>query len=865
MQPSQEFLRSRVASVTIEDVDDAIDATYNHGTHYSYDVHGNVKELVQENKNLAYINHKYKKVNYTYDLISGKVNQVAYQPGQIDMFLHRYEYDADNRITNVYTSKDNVIWSQDAKYFYYKHGPLARTEIGHDKVQASDYAYTLQGWIKGVNSNILNPNNDMGKDGIGSLSNPSSGGTASQVINKFNAQDAFGYSLTYFNNATNKDYLAINATTGTANDFVATVSAGTAQSPDLYNGNIRQMVTSYLDANAPSKTYNPTSLLKNYTYDQLNRIETANSNDNLIFASNTWGATPTFADMYKETFRYDQNGNILNATRKGNTTTASVLMDDLTYNYIAGTNKLDNVVDAAGQPLGNDFKGGQTPGNYTYDPIGNLTADVSEGITNIDWTVYGKIKTITKASGMVMTFNYDASGNRISKKVAIGPIQHGGPSTTYYVRDAQGNVMATYEEHGDQLDIPQLYLGEQHLYGSSRLGLVNNNIKLTPTTPVLNTTLLSKVLGNKSFEFGNHLSNVILVVSDRKIGAWTSGITLDHFSSEIRTANDYYCFGFEIKGRAVNAGSAYPMGFNGKRNDLETGFQDYGLRIYNRMLGKFLSVDPLANKFPWWSPYAFAGNTPIQAIDLDGGEILNYKTPFRLRMGKEGLSNSREIAASYSNDLFESTSMLATATEISHGLAGKDYNMSMPLVIPLKPGNGENQVYFTITPDEQQQLDFFGLDNPDPSASDASSNSTDGSAGDRKSGEKLITTNRNKTVNDRAAAGAVAIQWLATKAFKNSRTMGSIESKTDLNNIIRAYADATTIVETFYDFSGVGKQNNWTDKQVVQYKLDIINFVADGKLPNGQTTEYNKSVQANGQAIINNVKEADAQKALLSD
>ena len=38
------------------------------------------------------------------------------------------------------------------------------------------------------------------------------------------------------------------------------------------------------------------------------------------------------------------------------------------------------------------------------------------------------------------------------------------------------------------------------------------------------------------------------------------------------------------------------------------------------MIGKFLSVDPLTKKFPWWTPYQFAGNMPIKYIDLDGLE-----------------------------------------------------------------------------------------------------------------------------------------------------------------------------------------------------------------------------------------------------
>ncbi len=71
-------------------------------------------------------------------------------------------------------------------------------------------------------------------------------------------------------------------------------------------------------------------------------------------------------------------------------------------------------------------------------------------------------------------------------------------------------------------------------------------------------------------------------------------------------------------------GNDYRYGFNGKEKDDEVsgnGNQyDYGFRIYNPRLGKFLSVDPLQKKFPFYSPYHFAGNTPIMATDIDGRE-----------------------------------------------------------------------------------------------------------------------------------------------------------------------------------------------------------------------------------------------------
>jgi RHS repeat-associated protein len=70
--------------------------------------------------------------------------------------------------------------------------------------------------------------------------------------------------------------------------------------------------------------------------------------------------------------------------------------------------------------------------------------------------------------------------------------------------------------------------------------------------------------------------------------------------------------------------SGYRYGFNGKENDNEVkgegNQQDYGMRIYDPRLGKFLSVDPLTQEYPWYTPYQFAGNTPITAVDIDGLE-----------------------------------------------------------------------------------------------------------------------------------------------------------------------------------------------------------------------------------------------------
>jgi RHS repeat-associated protein len=98
-------------------------------------------------------------------------------------------------------------------------------------------------------------------------------------------------------------------------------------------------------------------------------------------------------------------------------------------------------------------------------------------------------------------------------------------------------------------------------------------------------------------------------------------------NSDSGSPRDFYLDNVIIKDLSggANAEDAYRYGFNGKEKDnsfASNNSYDYGFRIYNPRLAKFLSVDPLTNSYPWYTPYQFAGNKPIWAIDLDGLEEL---------------------------------------------------------------------------------------------------------------------------------------------------------------------------------------------------------------------------------------------------
>jgi len=68
---------------------------------------------------------------------------------------------------------------------------------------------------------------------------------------------------------------------------------------------------------------------------------------------------------------------------------------------------------------------------------------------------------------------------------------------------------------------------------------------------------------------------------------------------------------------------------------------DFGARMYDARLGRWLSVDPLQAKYPGLSPYNFASNTPISGIDLNGLEY--YYTADGRLLGKTGFSTEVRI------------------------------------------------------------------------------------------------------------------------------------------------------------------------------------------------------------------------------
>ncbi|MCK6544035.1 RHS repeat-associated core domain-containing protein [bacterium] len=119
--------------------------------------------------------------------------------------------------------------------------------------------------------------------------------------------------------------------------------------------------------------------------------------------------------------------------------------------------------------------------------------------------------------------------------------------------------------------------------------------------------LLGKLdsLQKRYYYLTDHLGSVRVTVKD------TAGVPVDSWS-------DYYPFGKESRGSStVNEPKE---GYTSQLYDSESDLIYYKRRYYNQNIARFISVDPLTDKYPQWTPYQYAGNMPVRYIDLDGLE-----------------------------------------------------------------------------------------------------------------------------------------------------------------------------------------------------------------------------------------------------
>lgn len=562
----QKNLRNRISSVLYTEEGSASKTNYKTAMHFSYDIAGNLKELVNDFKGLQNASglsaelsnaHRFKRIKYEFDLITRNLKEIAYQQGYPDQFFHWYEYDADNRLIAAQTGRSRFepepYRDRDASYKYYLHGPVARSEIGKENIQGIDLIYTINGWIKNINNK---KDYDPGQDGI---------------ENGF-LKDALCYELNYFDG----DYKAARADMG--------ISTSSVPVRNLFTGNISGV-------NMYNRGFGDQHQ-DHYRYDQLDRLVQSRRDGGNQYAMN---------------ISYDKNGNIKTLQRYDG---SANMFDNFSYVYNDATdNKLLRINDPLGQLLrtGNNrdlapHAGGSN--NYSYDAKGRLLTDVAEGNLSLSWYANDKLKQMRNDSA-TSTFSYDPLGRRIYKHTASGQGE-------YTVRDFKGNIIAQYKAHNGQIilnDIP--------VYAMSRIGV---NRMDTLLNNVVNLKRWNQYRGGKIYELKNQIGDVNVLVSDRRVPDETK------FLADIRSATEYYPFGMVMPGRDSSVMN-YRFGFQGMEQDdnhkgngnsYTTEFRQYDPRV-----GRWLSVDPMEEKFPMLNPYTAFSNNPINKIDPLGNDDMD--------------------------------------------------------------------------------------------------------------------------------------------------------------------------------------------------------------------------------------------------
>lgn len=201
-------------------------------------------------------------------------------------------------------------------------------------------------------------------------------------------------------------------------------------------------------------------------------------------------------------------------------------------------------------------------GTYTYDNSGNLTYDPRKNL-NFTWNSLNTPKEIMSGSTVKAKYLYSYDGTKVK-------VQDSGNTNGYD------------------------YLGG--------LTLVKTNNILTPEYHFGEGV----IRGNEVMYFEkDHLGSTRVVLN-------TSGTVLEK--------NDYYPFGMRHANSAHSLTANNRYKFNGKEDQTigSLNLLDYGARMYDGQIGRWLGVDAMADKYYPVSPYAYCANDPIKYIDPTG-------------------------------------------------------------------------------------------------------------------------------------------------------------------------------------------------------------------------------------------------------
>ncbi|MDR2057209.1 MAG: DUF6443 domain-containing protein [Dysgonamonadaceae bacterium] len=310
-----------------------------------------------------------------------------------------------------------------------------------------------------------------------------------------------------------------------------------------------------------------------FSYDKLSRISSA-----------------SFSGLKGENFgvsyTYDKHGNITGISRYGLAIPAlgtHAWIDKLTMIY-ENSNQLRNINDTGESVLSNpsdfkDYKKGATV-EYTYNTNGAMTQDLNKGISSIRY-----------------------NRQNLPEQVDIkNPVAEARNEYTYTITGAKLKVVHRWNPAYSNSPVIGTAINANSLTEKVTIDYAGNKI--------YKNGALEKILtDNGYYENGKYYFYVRDHLGNNRIVADQTG--------NIVQSTQYYPFGMVLKetGREKQA-----FKFGNKELDIMNGLNlyDFWARNYDPATGRFLTIDPMAEKYPWISPYAYCLNNPVLFIDPDG-------------------------------------------------------------------------------------------------------------------------------------------------------------------------------------------------------------------------------------------------------
>lgn len=289
-----------------------------------------------------------------------------------------------------------------------------------------------------------------------------------------------------------------------------------------------------------------------YQYDKLDRFVSAS---HASFGT-TW--TLDGNKLKEEVTSYDDHGNITALNRFNQN---GVQVDQLSYTYSG--NQLLAVNDVLNHAEG-FVDGGEYATEYVYDANGNMVADENKQVSSIGYNLMGLPRQTVRVNGDVITCTYSASGQLLRRVEEIG-------STTTVLDYIDGFY----------------YKDASLVYVTTAEGRVEKN----------GTTW------NYVYDLKDQLGNV-RVSFDKAPGTFTA-----------RLIQEEHYFPFGCRHGSFRSGTGTEFLMTGKEWVNAVGYYDFGARMYDPFIGRWMVQDPMYQDF---SPYLFCGSNPVNRIDPTG-------------------------------------------------------------------------------------------------------------------------------------------------------------------------------------------------------------------------------------------------------